>query len=460
MEPQMNLKSKKEKVKKISTLLSLLVLVLLSNIKGQTYSISSNTTWSSAPACTSGCTFNISAGVTLTINTAFTCSTCTFNNGTVDINKTLTCQPCTFNGNAINISNAQLFSNSGTTSITNATVNVTGTSSTVQGSIGTNTAFTISSSIITFNNYSYFNNNGSGLTVSGITGSPSTLTFTGNSYFTSNSSVYIQSNSQFVIGDGSSGSSAYFNFAGTTLAIYGNSSISIKNSSNYYFNWGSYQYYATNTSPTSTSYPNTSAPKLFGCALLNNAGITTCTVLPVSLSDFNALANNGNSVDLSWTIAQETSFDHFSIQRSPDGTKWETIGVVQSSGYNSSSTGYQFTDPSPLNGNNDYRLQLVDLDGTFTYSKIISLQLEGSAENKVSIFPNPITNLTFTLKVPSAGTTIVKVYAMDGRFLYTTTFSGQNQYQVKLPSSANGNSMLAIQVISNGTTQAFNALNR
>jgi len=447
-------------VKKIYYSVTLVLLTLSHICFGQSSSITANTTWSSTPACTNGCTYNISAGVTLNINAAFTCNNCTFNNGTININSKLTCQPCTFNGNTVNINSVQLFSNSGTTAINNATVVVNGTSSTVQGSIYTNTAFSISNSSLTFNNNTYFYNAGSGVTTMGAVATPTTLTFNGNAYYYSNSSTYIKSYSQFVLGDGTASSTAYFYSNGGTLNIYGTGSISLQNSKNYYYNWSAYNYYATNTASTYTSYPNSSAPKLFGCAALNNSGINTCTALPVSLSDFTAAPGSNNSVELSWTTAQESSFSHFAVQRSAKGETWESIATVQSKGYSSIHTDYQFTDASPLAGANYYRLQLVNVDGTFSYSKVVQITKASGNNGQISIFPNPIVNLTFNVKVPSTETTLVKVYTMDGRLLYSTSLTGQNQYQVKLPANASGSNFLAIQVISNGTTQAFNALNR
>lgn len=69
-----------------AALFALTTLISLSG-SAQIHNITSNTNSSSLayfPSC-SGCTFNISSGVTLTINANATCTKCTFNGGTVNI---------------------------------------------------------------------------------------------------------------------------------------------------------------------------------------------------------------------------------------------------------------------------------------------------------------------------------------------------------------------------------------
>jgi hypothetical protein len=69
--------------------LFLLSLITLSNIafaQTTTYKISTSKNWSAVlPASCIGCTVNISAGVTLTIDESATCMNCTFNGGNISM---------------------------------------------------------------------------------------------------------------------------------------------------------------------------------------------------------------------------------------------------------------------------------------------------------------------------------------------------------------------------------------
>ncbi|HTQ63719.1 MAG TPA: hypothetical protein VMI12_02930 [Puia sp.] len=460
----MNLKSRKKiPIKKVCTLV-VFFLSFFYNSEAQTYTISTNTTWSAAsPApCSSNCTFNISTGVTLIVNKSFTCSTCTFNGGIITINQNLTCQPCTFGGNTVTINSVQLKPNSSTTSFSNVNVTVNGT-----GDIQANTAVNITNSTFKFYNTSYFNNNGGQLNVDN-----SSLYFYDDSYFNANAGpVNLKNSSRLVAGDGTSTSGAYIKMNGPTLNIYDNSLISLANKNNYYFNWGSYNYYTSTSATSHTSYSTTnnnlncggsgqnscSAPEAFGSATVNSSGLSAGTILPVTITSFTGDFIN-NHIELSWSTQEEINLDHYNIQRSTDASNWIGIGEVVSK-YSAAGNSYYFTDPSVTNNENYYRLQIVDRDGKTSYSKIVSIKTE-TAIQQVSIFPNPVINQAFNVKLGSTDAAIVNIFTIDGRLLSVTSLKGQTQYQIQLPAGAAQNNYMIVQVISNGKTNSFNILNK
>jgi len=89
--------------------------------------------------------------------------------------------------------------------------------------------------------------------------------------------------------------------------------------------------------------------------------------LPVTLTKFNAL-RNGVQGYLQWQTAQEENSREFVIERSPDGKTFTAIGTVPAAGKSSQPTDYSFTDLTPINGPNYYRLRETDLDSKYTYS--------------------------------------------------------------------------------------------
>jgi hypothetical protein len=93
------------------------------------------------------------------------------------------------------------------------------------------------------------------------------------------------------------------------------------------------------------------------------------------------------TVNLSWQTATESSNDYFTIQRSPDGVDWETIGSVDGAGFSNELLTYEFVDRSPLEGINYYRLKQVDFDGEFMLSEERSISTENLKE--VVVLPNP-----------------------------------------------------------------------
>lgn len=116
----------------------------------------------------------------------------------------------------------------------------------------------------------------------------------------------------------------------------------------------------------------------------------TFGVLPVSLLSFTG-KNNISTNELNWQTASENNNHHFDIESSSNGKVFEKIGRVEGAGNSSTTKTYKFIDGSPLAGTSYYRLKQTDIDGRFTYSKIINIKRETG--NLVSIYPNPASNV-------------------------------------------------------------------
>jgi hypothetical protein len=91
--------------------------------------------------------------------------------------------------------------------------------------------------------------------------------------------------------------------------------------------------------------------------------------LPVTLTKFNAF-RNGVQGYLQWQTAQEENSKEFVIERSSDGKTFTAIGTVSAAGKSSQPVDYNFTDLTPINGPNYYRLREADLDSKYTYSMV------------------------------------------------------------------------------------------
>jgi len=176
----------------------------------------------------------------------------------------------------------------------------------------------------------------------------------------------------------------------------------------YAFATGTYNYpgflistfVGTGTVPVSTESKNYvgisgGANQLTSVATYASAGV--CVVysyaagaLPVKLASFTAKAE-GNAANLNWATTEESNSDRFDVERSLDGKKWKTVGSVAAKGESITNVPYSFSDNTPVNGTNLYRLKMIDLDGSFAYSRINNLRFEGLSS--ISIYPNPVANL-------------------------------------------------------------------
>jgi hypothetical protein len=143
---------------------------------------------------------------------------------------------------------------------------------------------------------------------------------------------------------------------------------------------------------------------------------TSCTPMPVTLTTFTARKADANSAILNWVTTEETNSESFEIQHSNKGKIWNLVSVVAAKGESKQLVNYHYTHAQPANGENLYRLRMVDSDGTFAYSKIVSLSFD--LDLQVVLYPNPAASL---LKVKINGLTDwtkisdVKIFGLDGK---------------------------------------------
>ncbi len=118
------------------------------------------------------------------------------------------------------------------------------------------------------------------------------------------------------------------------------------------------------------------------------SGRASKSVLPIELLDFNC-SLNGTVVNIDWETASEINNDFFTIEKSIDGINFSPILTQKGAGNSNQVIQYFDIDKSPWLGINYYRLKQTDFDGTYSYSKIKSVNLTDLKEANISIFPNP-----------------------------------------------------------------------
>jgi len=107
--------------------------------------------------------------------------------------------------------------------------------------------------------------------------------------------------------------------------------------------------------------------------------------LPLQLTAFNA-STSGAAVNTSWTTANEYKAEKFELERSADGSLFTIIATIPAK--NDKANSYSWQDAHPGTGNNFYRLKMSDIDGTVTYSKVVTAIIESHAAG-VKIYGAP-----------------------------------------------------------------------
>jgi hypothetical protein len=144
----------------------------------------------------------------------------------------------------------------------------------------------------------------------------------------------------------------------------------------------------------------------------------------VTLTSFMATASGPCGVRLDWATASEAQSDRFEVERSTDGRSFAKITTVASQNNIHGGT-YYYLDQHPGEGLNYYRLHLVDLDQTSTYSPVATLLIACGGAGPVRLVPNPATSSVRLLGL-RAGQTL-HVYGSDGRLVYAGLATGADQ---------------------------------
>jgi len=137
--------------------------------------------------------------------------------------------------------------------------------------------------------------------------------------------------------------------------------------------------------------------------------------LPLHLLSFSGLLQGGN-VTLDWKTADEKGTKLFSVERSSNAKDFVSIGQVAAkdvAGVNS----YQYVDQSVAAGAWYYRLRMQDIDGKYTYSNVISVNV-GAAFQGMLVYPNPVADRLFVqLQSTQVEKTVVRLVDMQGKTL-------------------------------------------
>lgn len=146
---------------------------------------------------------------------------------------------------------------------------------------------------------------------------------------------------------------------------------------------------------------------------------TVVIILPVQLISFTGMPDE-ESVMLNWITASEINSAWFDIEHSVDGQEFMSIGRLSAAGQSHELMRYSFKHGEPQKGLNYYRLKQVDIDGSYEYSKALSIDMENSDNTpNTVVFPNPSENL-FIVSSKSETIRSIVVYDVLGRVVYRT----------------------------------------
>lgn len=147
-----------------------------------------------------------------------------------------------------------------------------------------------------------------------------------------------------------------------------------------------------------------------------------------------------SQVLLTWATTSEINNNFFTVERSSEGNNWEKLTEIEAIGSSNEITEYETFDPEPYNGISYYRLKQTDLDGQYTYSNIVSVNM-GINQRIINLYPNP----TQKEKIYVEGNTtdfsnfqITDLLGNDVSYFFTSSMISSSVLEINIKALPNG----------------------
>lgn len=141
--------------------------------------------------------------------------------------------------------------------------------------------------------------------------------------------------------------------------------------------------------------------------------------LPINYFDF-VVTKNECTANLNWKTSTEINSDRFEIEVSTGNNPvFSKVGTVLASGNSSTVKTYQYSYPMQAGVVYYFRLKMIDINGSFTYSTTESRSCS-KGSGGIVIAPNPAKYM-FNIKGMENGKNTIVIYAANGQLVKTQT---------------------------------------
>jgi photosystem II stability/assembly factor-like uncharacterized protein len=168
--------------------------------------------------------------------------------------------------------------------------------------------------------------------------------------------------------------------------------------------------------------------------------------LPLELLSFTGALEHKSAL-LHWTTAQEKAVFGFDVERSVDQKSFEKIGFVAAQNQVATQS-YAFKDDVLKQSIQYYRLKMKNIDGSYNYSKVISIQTgTGGGKTEFRIAPNPVQTEMHVIFSQMPDTEFdLRITDMTGKLVYEQHYSdlGANILTIPMEKISSGNYMVSL----------------
>jgi hypothetical protein len=150
--------------------------------------------------------------------------------------------------------------------------------------------------------------------------------------------------------------------------------------------------------------------------------------LPIELVYFTATKSAG-AIVLRWQTASELNNSYFDVEVSSSGESFNKIARIKGAGNSNQTVDYEYVDRNVFQGQYYYRLKQVDFNGSFEYSRVVSVFYDSYPTLYLSLYPQPATNeVNFQFSPVDAKSPLnFIIYNMKGEVVKSQTFDANNR---------------------------------
>jgi len=183
---------------------------------------------------------------------------------------------------------------------------------------------------------------------------------------------------------------------------------------------------------------------------IDDIRITRPVPLAVDLVHFSAEKNAVSGTNIEWKAENETAFDRYELERSSDGESFTKIYTIKGNCTGNDACSYQYKDVG-FDKIVYYRLKMIDLDGSFTYSTVVSVNETLSDSKDYNLLSTYVFDQELQVKISAKrkAEATFALYNIGGKVVYTDkdvpVLKGFNQKNIDLGQLSNGVYILKIR---------------
>lgn len=138
--------------------------------------------------------------------------------------------------------------------------------------------------------------------------------------------------------------------------------------------------------------------------------------LPVKFTNTSVSLVAPGKVKVNWMNEDETSVNHYEIERSSDGTNFKTVGLVFPQEEHSGRAMYSYPDRISKEGVYYYRIKAVEKNGPAIFSAVLRINTANDLTVSLAIYPNPASSGRLFIEAAGlpAGRYVVSLTNMTG----------------------------------------------